>query len=183
MLAVQPSQINVRLNSAARALRLSALAQALSRVHQNLECPELDLEKVGQFTAGVKALIRLDEDLTTTVEDHDRWQAVDLELRRIEANMGQDLVELEVSWPDLRVMVEPLCADKAPKWASSLRQHGEDLSKAIAAKNSPRISQFFRSYLRQAGHGFYRVDADLKGLCEDLRRVGEPLSLVMRMTA
>jgi hypothetical protein len=181
ILSVQPSQINTRLNAGARALRLSTLVEALECVAQNLAALELDLEKVSQFNAGVRALIRVDENLASHVKEHDRWQAVDLELRRIEANIGQDLVELEVSWPDLTVMVEPLYRDRRDHWAVSLSRESEALDEAITAGNSRRAMDSFWRFRRQAGLRFYRVDADLKVLCEELRLVGEPLSLVMRM--
>ena len=183
ILSVQPSQINTRLNAGARALRLSALAKALECVAQDVAHLEPDLEKAGSFNAGVNALIRVDENLAAHVEEHDRWQAVDLELRRIEANMGQDLAELELSWPELVVMVELLCQDRRDNWALSLVKDSEVLDEAITAGNSARARSFFWRFRRQAGLRFFRVDTELKALCEELRLVGEPLSLVLRMVA
>ena len=183
ILSVQPSQINTRLNAGARALPLSTLAQALESLARDLARRESDREKAHSFDAGVNALMRVDENLVAHVEEHDRWQAVDLELRRIEANMGQDLAELELSWPDLAVMVEPLCQDRRDNWALSLTRDSEVLDKAITTGNNARARDLFWRFRRQAGLRFFRVDAELKALCEELRLVGEPLALVLRMVA
>ncbi|MGD9099713.1 MAG: hypothetical protein PVF45_04480 [Anaerolineae bacterium] len=181
VLAVQPSQINTRLNMAARALRLSALVEAMTFLSDNLERADLNPEQVGRFEAGVDALVSLNDNLAAFVEEHDRWQAVDMELRRIGANMRHDLFELEMSWPDLKVRAESLYGGSGEKWAVSFQADSHHLDEAIAAENPARIKRYFRRFLRHAGTRFYRVDVGLKRLCEDLRKVGEPLTEVMRM--
>jgi hypothetical protein len=180
VLAVQPAQINTRLNAAARALRLPALVQALTYVRDSLARPELDAEKVRQFEAGVEALTSLNQSLNALVHEHDQWQAVDLELRRIEANLGSDTTELELSWPELKVMAAPLYSS-AEEWARTLRADCEKLDSATAAQDIARIRQGFQRYRRQTGDRFYRVDANLKRLCDDLREIGDPLASVLQM--
>jgi len=181
VLAVQPSQINTRLNAAARALRLSALVEAMTFLSDNLEQADLDAEQVGRFEAGVDALVSLNDKLTAFVQEHDRWQVVDLELRRIEANIKQDLLELEMSWPDLKAKIEPLYNASSEGWAASFRQDSQQLDQAISADNPARVKRYFRRFLRHAGSRFYRVDVALKRMCEDLRMVGDPLAEVMRL--
>lgn len=181
VLAIQPSQINTRLNAAARALRLPALVQALIYVRDNLARLDLDLEKVRQFEAGVEALTELDESLTALVQDHDSWQVVDLELRRIETAMRQDMMELEMSWPSLKAMMGPLYSNVADEWAKSLEADAIALNNAIAGDNPVKTRRCFWRYRRRAGDRFYRVDTDLKNLCEDLRGIGEPLTTVLSM--
>jgi hypothetical protein len=179
VLAVQPSQINTRLNAAARALRLSALVEAMTFLSDELE--HTDLNQVDRFEAGVDALVGLNHSLAALVEEHDCWQAVDMELRRIEVNIKHDLVELEMSWPDLQARTEALYGGSSEKWAASFREDSASLAQAIAAGNPARIMRYFRRFLRHAGARFYRVDVFLKKLCEDLRQVGQPLTEVMRM--
>jgi hypothetical protein len=181
VLAVQPSRVNTRLNTAARTLRLPALVDAMACVSDNLASLDLDPEKVGHFEAGVDALVSLSHGLATLVDEHDRWQAIDLELRRVEANMGQDITELAISWPDLKAMTEPLCSGSADEWITSFRKDSDNLDRAIAYQNPTRIKRCFRRYRRQAGLRFHRVDVALKSLCDDLRKVGEPLASVMRL--
>jgi hypothetical protein len=183
VLTIQPSQINARLSAAARALRLPALVQALSRIHESLPALELDPAKMGEFESAVIQLDGLSKALNTLVAEHDRHQAVDLELRRIEATVDIDLTELELSWIDLRELGDPLYNGSAEVWATAVRGDAEKLDAALAAADPTRIRHFFRRYRRQMGDRFYRVDIDLKRLCDELRKVGEPLTAVLRAIA
>ncbi len=181
VLAIQPSRINTSLNTAARALRLPALVKAMTCVRDNLTHCELDPEKTSQFKDGVEALANLERSLTVLVRTHNDWQELDLELRRIEANLEQDIFELEMSWLDLKAMAESLCNSSIDEWALSFKKDSENLDSAIAAQNPAKVKRYFRSYRRRAGDRFYRVDVELKRLCGNLRIVGEPLASVLRM--
>jgi hypothetical protein len=153
----------------------------MARVRDTLAPLDLDPDKMGQFETGVVTLASLSHNLTTLVDDHDQWQAVDVELRRIAGNMRQDAVELKMSWPDLQAMFEPLYNSSSSEWVASFKRDSDQLDSAIATENPARIRRYFRRCRGQVGVGFHRVDLDLKRLCEDLRRVGEPLTSVMRM--
>lgn len=179
VLAIQPSQINTRLNGAARTLRLPALVAALTEVRDNVARLDLDADKVQQFESGVDALVDLDGRLSVLVADHDRWQVIDLELRRIEATMGHDTMELEMSWPPLKEMTEALYSGTEEQWASSMAADAKALDEALEQDNPARIKRHFWRYRRQAGERFFRVDVDLRDLCEELRGIGEPLTGVM----
>ena len=181
VLANQPARMNSRLNQAARALRLPTLTQALARVCDNLKPLNLDPEKVGQFEGGVAALGELDKGLTVLVAEHDHWQEIDVELRRIENSMDKDLQELEMSWPDLKTKAGPLYVACSEEEAAGFKGESQNLEEALAANNPPKVKRFFRSYRRRAGNRFYRVDASLKDLCERLRDVAGPLASVLRM--
>jgi len=181
VLNLQPSLINTHLNDAARALRLPTLMKALTQVRDTLSRPDLDPEKIRQFEAGVAALTSLNHDLATLIDEHDRWQVVDCVLRRIEDRLEQDLDELEWSWPDLKAKGERLYGECAEKWAHGLKADCEKLESALAASDHARVKQFFRRYRSQAGNRFYRIDATLKGLCDELRQVDGPLAFVLRM--
>jgi hypothetical protein len=183
VLTIQPSQVNTRLNTTARALRLPALVQALGNIRNLLALPHLDPEPVHQFEVGVAALADLNSSLNALVAGHDRWQAVDLELRRIETSIDQDLSELDLSWPDLKAMAEPLYAGVAAPWAMAIAGDAGKLEGALAEGESNRIKQTFRRYRRQVGERFYRVDVELKRTCDDLREIVGPLASVLRMLA
>jgi hypothetical protein len=183
VLMIQPSQVNTRLNATARTLRLPALVQALGNIRDMLSLPSLDSEKVQQFASGVVALADLNISLIALVSSHDQWQAIDLELRRVETTLEQDPGELELSWPDLKEMVEPLCTDGAATWAAGLLSDGAKLESALAAGEPNKTKQFFRRYRRQVSDRFYRVDVDLKRTCDDLRKIVEPLASVLRLIA
>jgi hypothetical protein len=176
-----PTRINERLNAAARALRLVTIEQAMASIRGELKRLQLSPNQVQQFEVGVRALGDLSRHLVELVDDHDRWQAIDLELRRIEAVMGHDLDELELSWPDLKAKVEPLCRDSQAPWVEALTRDGASLDNALAARNPIKIRQSFQRYRRHVGNRFFQVDTDLKALCQQLRLLGEPLSDTFRM--
>jgi len=87
-----------------------------------------------------------------------------------------------MSWPDLKARVEPLCGRRTDKRALALMKESENLETALAAGNPDHIRKIFRNYRNRAGELFFRLDDDLKRLCGDLRKVGEPLASVLRMT-
>jgi hypothetical protein len=180
-LSIQPTRINTRLTEAARALRLPALVEGLTRANAQLAAPGLDPDKVRQFQAGLEALDRLSQNLSARVETHDRWQGVDVELRRIDALIEQDLTELQMSWPDLKVMAEPLLQAQDEEWAVGLLKEAEALDEALATDNPVKTRRAFRNYRNRAGHRFFQVDSDLRRLCGELRPIGEPLTVVLRL--
>ncbi len=176
VLDLHPTRINERLNAAARALRLAAIEQAMASIRKDLRQAKLPPKKVRRFENGVTALGDLGDHLVRLVEDHDRWQAVDLELRRIETAMNHDLGEIRSSWPELRAKVDPLCQQSGAAWAERIRRDARDMDLALTSANPTHIRQCFLRYRRRVGNRFYQVDADLKSLCHELRYVGQPLT-------
>jgi hypothetical protein len=169
------------LNQQARTLRLPALLSALSEVSTSLSALNVDADRVNQFQEGVTALQQLGDHLTILVEAHDSWQAVELELRRVESLLDQDLGELEMSWPDLQARVEPLCSGVNEDWALALLNDSTALSASLSAGNPVVIRRSFRSLRRRASERFFRIDVDLKSVCGELRTVGEPLASILGM--
>lgn len=181
ILAIQPSRINTNLNSAARTLRLPALVNAMQSIWEKLVKFNLNQEKLKQFKDGVEVLVELNQRLAALIVGHDYWQELDLELRRIEANLEKDLVELEMSWPDLKERTEVLFSPAGDRWTIDFQQDSQNLDAALNAHHPIKIKRYFRMYRRRAGDRFYQVDVTLKRLCEELREVGEPLASVLRM--
>lgn len=181
ILAIQPSRINTNLNAAAKALRLPALVNAMNAIWKKLAEANLNQEKIQQFQKSVAVLAELNQRLAALVIGHDYWQEFDLELRRIEANLDKDLIELEMSWPDLRERTEDLLDPTADQWTLAFQQDSQNLDAALNAHNPVKIKRYFRNYRRRASERFYQVDVTLKRLCEELREVGEPLASVLRM--
>ena len=180
-LSIQPTRINTRLTAAARGLRLPELVQALAVARDHLAAPGLDADKVRQFQAGLEGLDNLGRSLQTQVDDHDHWQGVDVELRRIEALIEPDLMELQMSWPDLKVIAGPLYQNQAEAWAVAMSKEAEALDEALASDNPVKTRRAFRNYRNRAGHHFFQVDSDLRKLCGELRPIGEPLTMVLRL--
>ena len=176
ILAVQPSVINTRLNHAARTLQLQGLVRAMRAIGDKMSGSGLDSKNMQQFKSGVDALERLNDRLATLIDLHDKWQRVDLEVRRVKANLDRDLLELEMSWPELKAMTESLMMDPMFGFNNHFEKSSTRLENALASADKTQAKRYFRRYHRQASNTFYRVDLALKGLCEDLRTVGQPLS-------
>ena len=181
LLAIQPARINTLLNQAAHTLRLPALLQALARVRDYLASLDLDTARVDEFRRGVEALGEMDQALSDLVDSHDGWQALDIELRRIEASIERDLLELQMSWADLKPKAELLYIPYSDEWARALKKESDALDEALDSDNPARVRRCFHSYRRRAAERFYRVDVELKTLCGGLPRVAAPLASILRI--
>ena len=176
-----PSRINDRLYGVARALRLSAIEQGLVAIRESLDSSSLEPAKLQQFSNGVQSLSVLRHRLEVLTGSHDQWQALDQEFRRVEAAIGQDLTELQMSWPDLKRRSASLCHETESELNQPLCNEADALEVALTAGSPVKIRLAFQRYRRLAGTRFYQVDAELKALCGELRSVGEPLAAVLRV--
>jgi hypothetical protein len=181
ILAIQPSLINNSLNTTAKALRLPDLVTSMTGIRDRLIDGELDEEKIGQFQEGANNLSKLQQNLRLLIQNHDEWQRIDLVLRRIETNLKYDIMELEMSWPELKIMVESQYRNLRDKWALSLSKDSESLESAVNSQDTAQVKRSFRSFRRLASYRFYRIDFKLKEICGELRHVGEHLNSVLQM--
>jgi hypothetical protein len=184
VLGREPSRVNTRMVAAAGDLRLAALVRALAALRDHPIRQRLDQAAAQRFSAvdqGAEALSRLNERLTESVGLHNTFQVVDDELRRIEALLEQDAGELEYAWPDLRTMAQKLCDGTVAIWAAKLSAIGAELDELLTVGNMSKTVRTFRSYRSQASRAFNQVDRDLLVLCEELQKVGEPLTAVLKV--
>ncbi|HEV7858588.1 MAG TPA: toll/interleukin-1 receptor domain-containing protein [Pyrinomonadaceae bacterium] len=181
VLAVRPSQINACLAAAAEALPLARLVEDLTKVRDSLDGARVSAVTMSRFVEGVQAIEQLKEKLNALIESHNKWQEIDLEIRRIEGNMAADYTELEDSWADLRVLTQSQCDCSEEDWAQLLKKKIAELDKALAESDAVKIRQSFQSYRSKSNARFFEVDLDLKELCAQLRKVGEPLTTILEM--
>ena len=181
VLANQPDRINTKLTEAARSLRLPDLVQAMQSIAEHLAGAQLDAQKLQQFEQGVEVLEALNQRLSALVIGHDYWQSFDREMRRIEATLAQDLIELEMSWPYLQDQAGGLIDPEADAWTIAFQKDSQNLDAALEAQHPGKIRRYFRLYRKRASQRFFQVDMTLKRLCEELREVGGPLASVLRM--
>jgi hypothetical protein len=180
-LTTQPSLINARLSTTARTLRLASLVEGMTAVRDWLASTGYDAARVSQIELGVTALATLSSSLAGLIDDHDRWQIIDLELRRIEQFIDQDITELELSWPEVHQRVTPFYLESTEPWGAALKNDADKLTSALEAADPARVRQFFRRFRRQAGERFFRVDIELKRVCDELRLIGESLTSVLKV--
>lgn len=181
VLDLQPTRINARLVATAGSLRLGAIVNAMTTIQDKLAGSELtDNEALTQFANGTQALSQLDKHLTALVGNHSTWQKVDDDLRRVEANIDQDLFELELAWPDVQTRAKALIGQGQEEWAVEMNSNAEKLEEALLDGSAVKIKRFFRRFRSLVGRRFRQVDYDLLTLCQDLQKLGESLDLLLR---
>ncbi len=181
VLHLYPTQINTRLNEAARTLRLPSLVQAMTVICDTIVLLPLDEDKVQQFQRGVSDLSTLNAELNALISEHDRWQQADGNLRITHLDSGQFMEELDAAWSQLKSLTAPLYERNTEQWAIDFGADSHRLESALAAQDLPKAKNIFRRYRRAAGLRFFEVDVKLKVLCSNLRSVGDPLVSVLKM--
>lgn len=176
VLAIHPSEINTRLNASARVLLLSSLKAAMEGVYRHLGERDLGAVALERLKVAIENLDRLHQNFDTLVRHHDRWQRVDLELRRLAATVDRDVDEFQASWPDVEAMVEALYESGAEVWVGYLRSEAAKIEEALADGTPARLRPAFGRYKSRCFVRFYQVDVSLKQLCGHLRQIGERLS-------
>lgn len=182
LLGTYPARINNLLASTARALRLPELVGALTRVCNELASPNFDPDKMKVFQVGVEALGKLEKTLEDLIDQHDRWQTLEVELRLIETLDDHHLEEFEADWPFVKEKAEGLYIVSTEDWANALKDESQALDEALDNNDPVKIRRSFRNYQRRATNRFYQVDLELKALCDNLRQIGVPLASVLEMT-
>jgi hypothetical protein len=180
VIVTQPVRINTRLVDSARDLRLPNLLEALKAIQSSLGNLEIEESKKASFQQGLASLERMAVDLDQLLGEHDRWQMVDGEIRRIESLTERDFEELEISWQDLKSLTLPLIEAIQLDWARNALEACKKLDEALASDNPRNIRMAFKSFRREANSRFDKVDIDLKTLCGGLRQIGEPLNAILR---
>ncbi|NJN55124.1 MAG: hypothetical protein HC804_10405 [Anaerolineae bacterium] len=135
------------------------------------------VEEIGN---GVAALGGLDKRLNELVREHNAWQEIDDELRRVEASLSQSIDELDDAWFDLEPMARDLAANQQAEWATELNEVVDKLDEALQEKVVVTVRRLFRRFQSQIRRRFRQVDLELLTLCQDLQRVGESLDLLLR---
>lgn len=178
----QPSRINAQLITTANALRLDNLEKAITRICAHIDASEFDgeLNLVTHIKEGADALGDIDDNLQRLTREHDAWQAIDDELRRVETTLDRGIEELEDAWYDLEPMARHLTADHTEKWATDIDEVTTALNQALSEDVIVKTRRLFRRFRSQTGRRFRQVDLALLMLCHNLQKVGESLDLLLR---
>ncbi len=177
----QPSRINAQLVATATTLRLDNIEQAIGTICNSMLGSGLDVDNViDEVQRGVGALAGLDDRLNNLVREHNGWQEIDDELRRVEASLSRSTEDLEDAWIDLEPLTRNMLVDPDQKWAAELDKVLIELDKAISEQVVVTVRRLFRRYRSQVGRRFRQVDLELLTLCQDLQRVGESLDILLR---
>jgi hypothetical protein len=154
---------------------------ALVGVSNTIKELDLDSEKVVLFQSGLTALADLNKLLGLLVEDHQRWQMLEVEIRQAGNSIGNDLTNFEMSWVYIKSKADPLYMAMMEDWAMDLKKDGALVDEILKTNNSAKVSSKFRSYQRGVSRHFYQVDKDLKSLCGELSKIGTPLTTILEI--
>ncbi len=178
-----PSRINAQLVSTASQIRLDSLEEAMTTIYNNLieeTAISLDHLILDEVQNGFLVLGGLDERLRELVKEHNAWQEIDDEVRRVKSSIGIGTEELEDAWFDLEPMTRDITNGSTEDWAVSLAQVTDTLDQAIADQGTVTVRRTFLRFQSQIGRRFRQVDLELLTLCQELQRIGESLDIVLR---
>ena len=178
-----PSRINAKLVSTASQLRLDNIEEAMITISNNLlEETKISLEHhiLEEVQNGVMSLGGLDERLNKLVKEHNAWQEIDDEVRRVKSSIGIGTEDLEDAWFDLDPMTRDLINGQQDEWATALNKVTDILDEALNDQDPVTIKRTFLRYQSQIGRRFRQVDLELLTLCQELQRIGESLDIVLR---
>lgn len=176
-LSIEPVRLNDRLIGAARALPLPSLITALTEVQDKAS-------KTGKTTEanvlkeGVESLIKLDSNLRILRNEHDVWQNIEIEIKRIEGTIVKDLSDLKEAWGYIKELLEKILQEERGEWVGLIKEVVKKLDDSLSTSDSRLIRQNFQRFRSRAVQRFYDVDLNLNELCENLREVGKPLNAV-----
>ena len=178
-----PTRINAQLVAVAGALRLDNLERAITTISTNLAETDVQIDHlVIEMQSGESALAGLDERLKSLVREHNAWQSVDDEIRRVKSAVSQNNIdELEDAWYDLEPMTKACMEGHSEEeWAVNLNNVMADLAPALEKQLVSKVRRLFMRYHTYVGHRFREVDLELLSLCTELQRIGEQIDLLLR---
>lgn len=178
----QPGQVSSYLSDAVHALLFPSLVERLKRIHTKVKTPDVDPEQLLHFHAGIGALATLDQRLNTLLEEHSRWLNIERELRLIEG-FERDIDQFGRLWTQVKADAAPAYQGRTESWAIALKAEGEKLDRALKAENPVMIRRCFRRYSRLAAAHVVQIVRDLKDVCDELRRIDEPLASLLKTLA
>ncbi len=182
----EPSKINSELEFTAKHLKLPQVVTDMISLRDHLASLKLEPKTVTHFASGVEALVRLDKRLTALLQQHAAWQTIDTDLRLLLLNGGietrletdPDLVQDD--WRELiREKVEQLSRGVSDDLSGQLNEYAAKIEEALKERNAALLERHLELYRRCVGLRFFRVDADLKTACDELRKVGDPLDALL----
>lgn len=175
VLGTYPDKYNTKLNDAAKNLRLSGFLNAMEFIRDKLEDTNLNVESADKIRTGTIALSELEQKLADLVEDHNKWQDLDKELRWLKDTLS----DLKYNWSFIKNMAEACCSGSSAEWALELTAEINNLNTAIADDISENIATCFYDFQRVVVSRFYVVDKTLKDFSEELTRIGYSLSTLI----
>ncbi|MCA9924050.1 MAG: hypothetical protein KC421_16850, partial [Anaerolineales bacterium] len=182
ILSRQPARLNAQIVATAGMIRQDSIENAVNTILDGLLKSGIESNQVpDELKQGAQELVGMNERLNRLVQEHNGWQEIDDELRRVEASMDQNIHELEFTWFDLSLMLRDLIEPSShEEWAAQLLKVVEAMDEVVAEDTAVKVNRQFRRLRSFVGRRFRQVDLELLSLLRDLQMVGESLDLLLR---
>ena len=175
-------RVNSYLVDAANALPFKPLIDAMNGIQAKIGSGFSHSEVDQQILNGIQGLEKLNIQLSDLVTQHNDWQRLDDELRRVDSLINLDLTELEKTWPDIQDMARVLFYQSSEFWATELKRSSERLAKSLEGESSQAmVTGFYNAYRLQVSRQFRFIDDQLLALCESLGGIVNPLDMLLRI--
>lgn len=184
VLNIQPSQVNVALNSAAKNLDLSNLVGLMNCISNNLDNSDLEESKAKKYKDSIEVLNGLHDKLCNVVLHHNDWQLIDVELRFFESTIDRDYAEAKDSWSYLLEKTENQYNNSQTNWVNNIKEQEKILENELFLEtpNINKLNRYFRNYRRSVSDYLYKITNDMKALFDDLQKIDDSLTLIINMT-
>lgn len=184
VLNIQPSQVNVALNSAAKNLDLSNLIGLMNCISNNLTNSDLEKSKIKKYEDSIEVLNSLLDKLCNVVLHHNDWQLIDVELRFFESTIDRDYAEAKDSWSYLVEQTKNQCNNSQADWVNNIKEQEKILENELFLEtpNINKLNRYFRNYRRIISEYLYKITDDMKALFDDLQKIDDSLTLIIDMT-
>lgn len=164
ILSRMPAKYNILLCKVAAEIRIEGLTRKESLPFINAE-----------LSSAIEEMTALNQKLPKQVEEHDRWQELDSFLTLYEVIIVHDVRPLRGALAQLREHLSTLGNGPSEGGAPSLEQHLGTVEASLSGDDTSVIKESFMALRSTAGTSFYRIDLELKGLCERLVKSAERL--------
>jgi hypothetical protein len=184
VLNIQPSQVNVALNSVAKNLDLSNLIDLMNCISSDLSNSDLEKIKIEKYKDSIEFLNSLRKKLCNIVHRHNDWHLIDVELRFFESTIDRDYAEAKDSWSYLVEQTEKQCDSSQADWVNKIKEHEKILENELFLEtpNVNKLNRYFRNYRRSTGDYLYKITDDMKAVFDDLQKIDNSLTLIINMT-
>jgi hypothetical protein len=178
----EPTRLNSELVSSAESLPLENLISAFDGV---TSIPGLQAERKRALDFAKAKLESLWGELRGRVSRHDHWQEVETQLcgadNEIErSSPAPDL--FGIYWRKVKQKITPLWdLDPSADWVAKTQRLSSDIDMALAAApvDFINLKVKYGRFRNGATTQFYRVDGELKSLCDEIVNLREPLTDIL----
>ncbi len=181
LLSGLPSRLDSAIADAAAELNLNRLVELMMTVRTKLPASQSGDSELDAFINGIDALNRLREELERRVSEHTQLQRLDSKLRTVSAGSAAPGM-LASEWARMKLVRARLKAPFSPEMEGAITDLvalEAEIEDTLLKGNESEASALLNEYFRSISSVFRDVDTSLRGFCERLSAVNEPLRMIL----